>query len=402
MATTLQDWNCTVFCVLALLLQYSWAGLDFSYHHTAKLDSFLCDVNQSYPSITHLYSIGKSVEGRNLWVVAIGETPKYHRVGIPEVKYIGNIHGNEAVSREMLLHLIDYLVTSYGNDTNITKLISSARIHILPSMNPDGFEASVVGKCGGKLGRYNKNHVDLNRNFPDAFGNNTSPRQPETEAIMSWIRRETFVLSASLHGGAILTAYPFDNNEEGINRYSECPDDDVFKALAKVYSINHSIMHKGNFCKMKFQDGVTNGAEWYIVKGSMQDYNYVWGHCYELTIELSCCKYPAAKHLPVYWKQNRAALLLLIKHVHLGLKGRVLDQKGNPISNAIVKLVGRNSIYPYETNSLGEYYRLLLPGHYTFQIEAKGFKPLNQTVEVRDSVSDYSATPHNFVLSPSR
>uniref|UniRef100_A0A8D2IKY4 Uncharacterized protein n=1 Tax=Varanus komodoensis TaxID=61221 RepID=A0A8D2IKY4_VARKO len=40
------------------------AGLDFSYHHTEELETFLKDVHRNYSSITHLYSIGKSVKGR--------------------------------------------------------------------------------------------------------------------------------------------------------------------------------------------------------------------------------------------------------------------------------------------------------------------------------------------------
>lgn len=37
----------------------------------------------------------------------------------------------------------------------------------------------------------------------------------------------------------------------------------------------------------------------------MQDYNYLWHGCMEITLEISCCKYPPAHELPKYWQDNK-------------------------------------------------------------------------------------------------
>lgn len=79
---------------LGLLLPVVVA-LDFRYHHQEGMEAFLKSVAQNYSSITHLHSIGKSVRGRNLWVLIVGRTPKEHRVGVPEFKYVANMHGDE-------------------------------------------------------------------------------------------------------------------------------------------------------------------------------------------------------------------------------------------------------------------------------------------------------------------
>ncbi|XP_078273433.1 carboxypeptidase M-like isoform X2 [Rhinoraja longicauda] len=352
--------------------------LEFKHHSAKDLESFLQRVRTSYPSITHLYSVGKSVEGVDLWVLAIGKHPEEHTVGTPEVKYIGNIHGDELVGREMLLHLIEHLVENYGKDPTITEIINSTRIHIMPSMNPDGYAMTdLEPACLSSSGRHNKAGIDLNRNFPDYLQENKLPLQPETKAVLNWILNETFVLSLSLHGGAVVASYPYDSFKGGD---SKCPDDDVFIHLAKNFSYNHAGMFYGDECESlpTFKDGITNGADWYPFEGGMQDFNYIVGQCFELTIELSCCKNPPASELENFWNETQISLLDFFQLVHLGVKGQVLYSDGKPIENAIVKVQGRNNINPFRTNQKGEYYRLLLPGTHILELSRKGkFKYLS-------------------------
>lgn len=67
-------------------------------------------------------------------------------------------------------------------------------------------------------------------------------------------------------------------------------------------------MHLGLPCKPgspSFPNGTTNGAGWYPLTGGAQDYSYVWAGTMEVTIEMSCCKYPPAAELPVHWNEHR-------------------------------------------------------------------------------------------------
>lgn len=360
--------------------------LEFVYHDYESMTLLLHSVHKQYPDITRLYSIGKSVQGRELWVISISATQE-DVIGRPEVKYIGNMHGNEVVGRELLLHLTSYLTTGYGYDSNVTEVLNSMRVHILPSMNPDGFEEAEVDDCSGYTGRENANDVDLNRNFPDFFEDNSSPpRQPETQAIMEWIRNIQFVLSANFHGGAMVANYPYDNLQKtvkwkriakGISTYSHSPDDDVFRRLALTYSYSHPTMHQGTACGTNevFPQGIINGAAWYAVKGGMQDYNYVKAGCMELTLEIGCCKYPSNNALEEEWLNNRLPLMELLRQVNTGIKGTVRDiSSGRSVNGACVFV--DNRLHPVRTTARGEYWKLLNDGSYSVAVIAQGYKPL--------------------------
>ncbi|KAM9845653.1 carboxypeptidase M [Aulostomus maculatus] len=384
--------------------------LEFRYHSNREIEEYLRQIAASNPDITHLYSIGRSVAGLQLWVLALGSSPRRHTVGIPEFKFVANMHGNEVLGRVLLLQLIDNLVSGYRkNHTWSTQLLNSTRIHILPTMNPDGFDDADT-HCQYSQGRFNRNGVDLNRNFPDAFAGrrqrqqlDEEEREAEVRAVIGWLKTESFVLSANLHGGALVASYPYDNSNGGselVGGASISPDDDVFIHLAKVYSHNHAHMHHGNRCSdsRPFLDGITNGHQWYPLSGGMQDYNYVWAQCLELTLEVSCCKFPPARELPAMWADNRKSLLAFIQQVHLGVKGQVFDGAGVPVQNAVVEVKGRSNMCPFRTDQHGEYYRLLLPGNYSFTVTYPGHEVLTETLNVPYGPDHNSALKHDFLL----
>ncbi|KAB1270313.1 Carboxypeptidase M [Camelus dromedarius] len=159
-------------------------------------------------------------------------------------------------------------------------------------------------------------------------------------------------------------------------------------------------MKERNPCKAKLesQSGIINGYFWYPLRGGMQDYNYIWAQCFEITLELSCCKYPRKEMLPSFWNNNKDSLIEYIKQVHIGVKGQVFDQNGTPLPNVIVEVQDRKHICPYRTNKFGEYYLLLLPGSYVVEVIVPGHDPHLTKVTIPSKSQNFSALKKDILL----
>jgi len=341
-------------------------GRERSYHAYPALTSLLQEYADNYPDLCRLYSIGQSVQGRELWVMKISDNPDLNE-DEPEVKYVSTMHGNEPLGTEMLLFLLEDLLTDYGTDPRITSMVDNMEIHLLPLMNPDG---NIAGT------RTNANGVDLNRNFPDPYTspNNTGVgRQPETAAVMAWTQSKDFDLSANFHTGALLINYPFDNNPGGNSVYTASPDDDLFIQMSTTYSINNPPMYNGDF-----PNGISNGADWYAMSGGMQDWNYRYEGGMEVTVELSDTYWPDPVTLPTYWSNNRESLLSYLEWSLRGVRGIVYSSvTGLPLSGVEVRVIGRD-FATWSAMGAGDYHRILPAGSYSLSFSKSGY--ISQTI----------------------
>ena len=78
-------------------------------------------------SLTERGSLGHSVHGVSLEYIRITANPQDLKDEDlrPKFKYVGNMHGNEVVGREILINLAIYLCESYGSDQRVTSLLSN-------------------------------------------------------------------------------------------------------------------------------------------------------------------------------------------------------------------------------------------------------------------------------------
>ena len=345
------------------------------YYSIDEYHSFMQNVANTYPSICQLVQYGTSVQGRPLYAMKISDFVQVNEAE-PEVKLIGSIHGDETVGYDMLIRTINLMCQGYGSDPRITSIVDNTELWISPMMNPDGY---VIGQ------RYNAAGIDLNRNFPMPTGITNpdgNPTAVENLAMMSFSQEHNFAIGINFHGGALVLNYPWDYT------YTLAPDNDLVIDMSLTYSMHNSPMYNSD----EFDQGITNGAAWYIITGSMQDWNYAFTSNIELTAEVSNIKWPAASTLDGYWNDNRESILSFIEYAQKGIRGRVMSDATVPLAATIE--VGSEGKVIHTDPAQGDFQRVLMPGTYTVTAKAEGHLP--QSVELTVPATGYIT--HDFWL----
>jgi hypothetical protein len=95
-------------------------------------------LHSTYPQLTKLDLVGKSEEGREIYALTINNPKTGEAPGKPGVYVDGNIHGNEIQAGEVCLYFANLLLTKYGENEKITRVVDKNAYYILPVVNVDG------------------------------------------------------------------------------------------------------------------------------------------------------------------------------------------------------------------------------------------------------------------------
>ncbi|MBC8485457.1 MAG: zinc carboxypeptidase [Bacteroidetes bacterium] len=349
-----------------------------------------------YPLICDVFSIGQSVQGRELLVAKISDNLSTDE-DEPEFLYTSTMHGDETAGYIFMLRLIDSLLTSYGTVPRIIGLINEIEIYINPLANPDGTYWGGNNTVSGAI-RRNANSVDLNRNYPDPEDGphpDGNPWQPETIAFMNFAENHHFVISSNMHGGAEVCNYPWDT-------WSQYPaDTDWWEYVCHEYADTAQTFSPSGYMS-GFDDGITNGYAWYSIAGGRQDYMNYFHQCREFTLELTNTKLLSASQLPAYWGYNRRSLLNYMEQVLFGIRGIVTDSiTGQPIKAEVFILNHEaDSSWVYSEIPVGNYHRPIYAGTYDIQFSAGGYiTKVIENVNVTNkntTLLDVQLVPENF------
>ncbi len=347
---------------------------------------------EDYPEICRLENIGQTVEGRDLLVVKISDNVEQEEAE-PEFFYTGTMHGDETAGYIMLLRLIDYLLENYGTDTQVTEFVDNIEIWINPAANPDGTYHGGNHTVYGAQ-RYNANNVDLNRNFPDPRSGahpDGNAWQPENIAMMAFAEEHHFVMSANFHGGTEVVNYPWDTWSR------RHPDDEWYQFVSHIYADAAQELSPNDYFD-GYDDGITNGYDWYCVDGGRQDYMNYYHHCREVTIEISDTKLLPESDLNDFWTYNKDAMLGYMEQVMYGFGGTVSDINNNPVY-AFIEVLSHDadSTQIYSDPVWGNYNRPIEPGTWDVKFSAYGYD--DQTINNIHTVNN-ALVIQDVILQP--
>ncbi|KAG8441009.1 hypothetical protein GDO86_006663, partial [Hymenochirus boettgeri] len=381
----------------------------------------------------------------------------------PEFRYTAGLHGNEVLGRELLLLLMQFICKEFRDgNPRITSLVRDTRIHLVPSMNPDGYE--IASQMGSELGNWALGHwteegYDIFTNFPDlntvlwaaeerkwvphrvpnhhlpipdSYMSEDATVAMETKAIIAWMEKNPFVLGANLQGGEKLVSYPYDmaravkeespperpryqqhqdeeeeeeevlevgaEDEEGVSR---SPDHGIFRWLAISYSSAHLTMGETTRGSCHADD-FTKGMG--IVNGAK--WRPQSGTMNDFSyLHTNCLEMSIYLGCDKYPHENELAEEWEInKEALLSFIEQVHRGIKGIVTDREGEPIANATIsiseinHDVKTASNGDYWRILNPGEYRVTVRAEGY---TQSTKICSVGYDIGATHCNFVLARS-
>ncbi len=108
------------------------------YHSVDETMALLKGWARQFPDLVELYTVGQSFEGRDIWQMTITNRKTGKDTDKPAFFLEAGRHAGEISGIETCLYFINHVLTGYGSDPGITKLVDSKALYVRPVNNPDG------------------------------------------------------------------------------------------------------------------------------------------------------------------------------------------------------------------------------------------------------------------------
>ncbi len=256
----------------------------------------LDELKTMYPNlITTKSSIGTTGEGRDVWMVKISDDPDTEDPSEEGVYYGGLYHAREPISMVSLIYFMQYILSQYGTDPEITCLINNRELYFVPCANPDGYVYNqTTNPAGGGFWRKNRRNngngtfgVDLNRNFSYNWGfdnNGSSPTpsaedyrgpsaasEPEIAAIQNFINAKelTVALNNHTYGNKVIMPFMYNSSQTGNETH--------YTGLASSLTFENAFQYGKQFQLMGYNANGT-ADDWMHGSRGLYSYTVETGH----------------------------------------------------------------------------------------------------------------------------
>ena len=312
---------------------------DALYHNYAEMVTDIQAVAAAHPSIVAVSSIGKSYQGRDIWIAKISDN-----VGTdedePEILIDALHHAREHLTVEQALYTLHLLADNYGSDATITNLVNTREVWIIFMLNPDGgeYDLTCTGGSHPPYCAWRKNRqptagspyvgTDLNRNYDYRWGccggSSGSPASllyrgpsafsaPETRVFRDFVNSrvkngvQQIRAHITLHTNGQLILWPYGHTKIDVPPDMSVDDHNAFVAMGKSMAALNGYKAE-------------QSSDLYITDGDQIDWMYGRHRIFSFTWELYPPEtgsvwtdfYPADERIAAQVARNRGALLYLI------------------------------------------------------------------------------------------
>jgi len=262
------------------------------YHRYEEILTYLRRINQLYPTMSEIVTIGRTYENRTVYGIRI-HSPGTYQPNKSSAVFSALQHSREWIAPMVNLYAMSKFLEEYSRNDRVRNVLDKMNLHFIPVINVDGYEFSHTNaRLWRKNRRNNRPHnsfgVDINRNWPYQWGGQGSSSNPAADTYhgvspASEIETQNIINYAKAHP-SIKAAIDFHSYSELILRpwqYSnnQSPDEAKLFALGAKLQTSIQRVHSKRYQNIR-------GSQLYVHSGAMVDFWYHEVKVPSFTVEL--------------------------------------------------------------------------------------------------------------------
>ncbi|XP_027788649.2 carboxypeptidase A6 [Marmota flaviventris] len=262
------------------------------YHSLEEIQSWMHHLNKTHSGLIHMFSIGRSYEGRSLFILKLGRKSRAYKRA---VWMDCGIHAREWIGPAFCQWFVREALLTYRSDAAMRKMLKHLYFYIMPVFNVDGYHYSWTHdrfwrKTRSRNLRFHCRGVDANRNWKvkwcdegasmhpcdDTYCGPFPESEPEVKAVANFLRKHRKHIRAylSFHAYAQMLLYPYSYKYATIPNFN-CVESAAYKAVKALRSVYG----------VRYRYGPASRTL-YVSSGSSMDWAYKNGIPYAFAFEL--------------------------------------------------------------------------------------------------------------------